>query len=312
MEYCAEVKFWTDSKSENIDKVVKELSDSYQDGEAINHIQGVNLPSKNDIISIIDNLGEVIFPGFAKEKIFNLKKIHYLTGNILSKVYPELSSQIHRAFKYYCSSKSNYEICDIQHLTDDAALHLVQQLPEIRRKMKLDVKEAFERDPAAKNYEEIILSYPGIYALTVYRIAHELYIKNVPLIPRIMSEYAHSKVSIDIHPGATIGESIFIDHGTGIVIGETATIGNNVEIYHGVTLGAISFPKTPDGKIIKGKKRHPTIKSNVTIYSGAVILGDIVIEKGSVIGGNTWLTESVAPNSIVTIPKPEMSIKTKK
>ncbi|HJO92090.1 MAG TPA: serine O-acetyltransferase EpsC [Victivallales bacterium] len=303
--------FWTENKTEEIKDIIKELYNSYQDGEGINHIEGANLPSKNEIITIINDLEEVIFPGFTNKKILNLKNIHYFIGNIASKVFLELSIQINRAFKFECRLKSECEECDIQCLTDGAALHLMQMLPEIRKKLKLDIIAAYEGDPAAKSLEEIILSYPGMYALTVYRIAHELYEQKVPLIPRIMGEYAHSKVGIDIHPGAKIGNSVFIDHGTGVVIGETAIIGDNVKIYQGVTLGAMSFPKTPDGRIIKGNKRHPTLEDNVTIYSGATILGDITIGSGSVIGGNVWLTESVKPDSLVTIPSPQLSIKSK-
>jgi serine O-acetyltransferase len=312
MKKCLLIEnFWTDSKTEDIKNIIEELYVSYQDGEGINHIEGANLPSKNEIITIMNDLEEVIFPGFVNKKILNIKNIHYFIGNIISKVFLELSIQISRAFKFDCNSKAECEQCDIQELTEAAALHLMKKLPEIRKKLKLDIIAAYEGDPAAKNLEEIILSYPGIYALTVYRIAHELYEKNVPLIPRIMGEYAHGRVGIDIHPGAKIGSSVFIDHGTGVVIGESAIIGDNVKIYQGVTLGAMSFPKTPDGRIIKGNKRHPTLEDGVTIYSGATILGDIVIGKGSIIGGNVWLTESVDPESLVTIPKPQLSIKSR-
>jgi len=178
--------------------------------------------------------------------------------------------------------------------------------------MKLDVAAAFDGDPAAKSLDEIILSYPGIKAITIQRIAHVLYHQNVPLIPRMLCEYAHRVTGIDIHPGAHLGKAMFIDHGTGVVIGETSKIGDNVKIYQGVTLGALSFPKNACGEIIKGAKRHPTIEGNVTIYAGATILGNVVIGKDSIIGGNVWLTESVEPGTKVTIPNPQLTIKKKK
>jgi serine O-acetyltransferase len=195
-------------------------------------------------------------------------------------------------------------------MAEGATKHLLDKLSEIRETMKLDVIAALEGDPAARNLDEIVLSYPGIKAITIQRIAHELYLKNVPLIPRMMGEYAHRITGIDIHPGAKLGKSIFIDHGTGVVIGETSVIGDNVKIYQGVTLGALSFPKDACGKIIKGAKRHPTIEDDVTIYSGATILGNIIIGKGSLIGGNVWLTESVEPGTRVTISPPDLKIKT--
>jgi len=201
--------------------------------------------------------------------------------------------------------------CDIPTLTEAATRTLISKLPEIRNTMKLDVGAAFEGDPAAKSLDEIILSYPGIKAITIQRIAHVLYHQKVPLIPRMLCEYAHRETGIDIHPGAHLGKAFFIDHGTGVVIGETSTIGDNVKIYQGVTLGALSFPKDACGGIIKGAKRHPTIEKNVTIYAGATILGNIVIGENSIIGGNVWLTESVEPGTKVTIPNPELKIKKK-
>ena len=197
----------------------------------------------------------------------------------------------------------------------DVTLYLIESIPELRKILTLDVKAAYEGDPAAKSYNEIIFSYPGLFAITVHRIAHILYEKDIPLIPRIMSEYAHSLTGIDIHPGAKIGKSFFIDHGTGVVIGETCIIGDNVKIYQGVTLGGKSFPKDQNGNIIRGQKRHPTIEDNVTIYAGATILGgETVIGKNSIIGGNVWITESIPPNSKVTLSEnlTKMDIKTKK
>ena len=181
-------------------------------------------------------------------------------------------------------------------LAEKTSIALIEEIPEIRRKIQLDVKAAFNGDPAAKSNEEVVLSYPGLEAILVYRIAHFLYENGVPIIPRIMSEHVHGKTGIDIHPGATIGESFFIDHGTGVVIGETCIIGTNVKSYQGVTLGALSVKKN-----LQNKKRHPTIEDDVTIYANATILGgETVIGRGSTIGGNTWVTESVAAGSVIT------------
>jgi len=272
-----------------LDQKVKEICDTYEDVQGINHIEGFNLPSES----------------------LSLRSIKYNVGEILSTVYAELSDQIMRAFRYDCAM-DHCEDCDIPVLTETATKTLIGRLPEIRNTMKLDVAAAFDGDPAAKSLDEIILSYPGIKAITIQRIAHVLYHQNVPLIPRMLCEYAHRVTGIDIHPGAHLGKAMFIDHGTGVVIGETSKIGDNVKIYQGVTLGALSFPKNACGEIIKGAKRHPTIEGNVTIYAGATILGNVVIGKDSIIGGNVWLTESVDPGTKVTIPNPQLTIKKKK
>jgi serine O-acetyltransferase len=190
---------------------------------------------------------------------------------------------------------------------------LLEKIPEIRQMLSGDVEAAYNGDPAAVSAEEVILSYPCILAITTYRIAHELYLRGVPLIPRIMTEHVHSLTGIDIHPGARIGKNFFIDHGTGVVIGETTEIGDNVKIYQGVTLGALSFPKDDKGQIIKGRKRHPTIGNNVVIYSGATLLGaDAIIGDNVVIGGNVWITSPVQSNTRITIAKPEQNIRKEK
>jgi serine O-acetyltransferase len=190
---------------------------------------------------------------------------------------------------------------------------LLEKIPEIRSLLSGDIEAAYNGDPAAVSAEEVILSYPCVLAITTYRIAHELYLRGVPLIPRIMSEYIHSQTGIDIHPGAKIGKNFFIDHGTGVVIGETAEIGDNVKIYQGVTLGALSFPKDEKGRLIRGRKRHPTVGNNVVIYSGATLLGaDAVVGDDVVIGGNVWITSRVASGTKITIAPPELKYKKKK
>ena len=299
-----------------IKEIVNGLNASYQDAQGVNHIEGANLPSKKEIISILEKLEEIIFPGFVDRKIIDFDNVDYFVGDLISKIYIELTKQLKQAFVFECSKNAVKcdceDKCDADKKAVNAVTHLLKELPAIRRTIKTDIHAAFDGDPAAKSFEEIILSYPGVYAIIVHRIAHELYKMGVPLIPRMMSEHAHSKVGVDIHPGAQIGEYFFIDHGTGVVIGETAILGKGIKIYQGVTLGALSFPKDQNGEIIRDRKRHPSLEDNVTVYSGATVLGDIVLGEGSIIGGNVWLTNSIAPNTVVTIPEPELTIKTRK
>ena len=297
------------SGSAFIDSLVERICDTYDDEKGINHIDGFNLPSEMEIISIVTDLLEIVFPGYTNAKNYSKKLVRYNIGDILSRLYIELYDQIFRSFRYYCASEINCKDCEAGDLARNAVESLLQAIPQIRETMKSDIVAAMEGDPAAKSADEVVLSYPGIKAITIQRFAHELYHQNVPLLPRMMTEYAHAKTGIDIHPGAHLGKGIFIDHGTGVVIGETAKIGHNVKIYQGVTLGALSFPKDSCGKIIKGAKRHPSIEDNVTIYSGATVLGDIVIGEGSIIGGNVWITESVKPKSKITIAAPDLTIR---
>ncbi len=311
MERCLNDTYWTKNRSEMVKVAVHDLYNSYQDEQGINHIEGANLPTKKDVAQLLSIFEDIIFPGFSEKTILDLKNAQYYIGNKVSLLFVELFKTISRVVAFQCD-KIECTKCNIESETDEIINKLFAKLPEIRRLMKLDVTAAYEGDPAAKTLDEIILSYPGVYALMVYRIAHELYVNKVPLLPRMMGEVAHSRVGIDIHPGAAIGESAFIDHGTGVVIGETAIIGSNVKIYQGVTLGALSFPKSNDGTVVKGLKRHPTLGNNVTIYSGATILGNINIGTGSVIGGNVWLTHGVDANSIVVMPDTELTIKSKK
>ena len=289
---------------EFLDTLVDRISSTYEDEQGINHIEGFNLPNKKEILHILDELLEVIFPGFSDRKSYNLSTVRYNIGEQLANVYSHLTDQIERSMRYnsYLDKKPSK---NIERKAEDAVRELLNSLPEIRESMKLDVQAAFDGDPAALSLDEIVMCYPGVKAITVQRIAHHLYQSNVPLIPRMMSEHIHSDTGIDIHPGAQLGKGVFIDHGTGVVVGETAIIGDGVKIYQGVTLGALSFPKDACGKIIKGAKRHPSIGSDVTIYSGATILGDIFIGDNSIIGGNVWLTESTPTGTRISIEQPK-------
>jgi len=297
--------------NDTIEKLVCAIAHTYKGDTGTNFIDASNLPVRGEILQILDLLLEVLFPGYTGKRTVTKSNIKFIIGDILCQVYNELSEQIERAYQYQCRIKK-CDDCDCRTMAENVTQHLLTQLPKIRQKLKGDVGAAFDGDPAAKSYEEIVISYPCITAIATYRIAHELYVKQVPLIPRIMSECAHSKTGIDIHPGAKIGKNFFIDHGTGVVIGETTIIGDNVKIYQGTTLGAMSFPKDERGRIIKGGKRHPTIEDNVTIYAEATILGDVVVGKDTIIGGNVWIKESVPSGVTVTVANTDLVYKKKK
>ena len=294
---------------EFITKLSAELAESYSKGKGVNHNDGSNLPRETEILEILEKLMDLIFPGFGKREAHSMEMLRFSASETIAAVYTQLSDAIHRAYSYTCSITGSCNACNCSEKAVKSTEKLLSAIPDLRTVLLKDVQAAYDGDPAAKSLDEIILSYPCIKAIMIQRIAHILYSEGIPLIPRMMGEYAHRITAIDIHPGATLGEGIFIDHGTGVVIGETATIGSNVKIYQGVTLGALSFPKDTDGKIIKGQKRHPTIEDNVTIYAGATILGDITIGKDSVIGGNVWLTESVPAGTKITIAAPEQIIR---
>ncbi|MBN2183057.1 MAG: hypothetical protein JW715_14190 [Sedimentisphaerales bacterium] len=292
-------------------ELVGQITHTYKGDTGINFIDVSNLPAREKILEILDLFTELIFPGYTGRREVTKTNIDFIVGDILCQIYSELCDQTERAYRYACRIKE-CEDCDCRIKAENVTKHLLGRLPKIREMLKGDVKAAFDGDPAAQSYEEIVISYPCITAIATYRIAHELYLQDVPLIPRIMSECAHSKTGIDIHPGARIGKNFFIDHGTGVVIGETTIIGNNVKIYQGTTLGAMSFPKDERGKIIKGSKRHPTIEDNVTIYAEATILGDVLIGKNAVIGGNVWVKESVPAGVTVITPNAELVYKKNK
>ena len=280
--------------SRKINDIVQGVLISYQKLGGINHLEGANLPSRKSVTRIVNELDSLIFPGFRDEENLDILNLQYTIGEKMTRVARNLTTEAEKSLRYMCRM---LEDCDKQGdcrgEAEKKIMILLAKIPEIRKRVNLDVEAAFRGDPAARSHEEIILSYPGIEAIMIYRIAHELWLLGIPLIPRMMSEYVHGKTGIDIHPGAEIGESFFIDHGTGVVIGETTEIGNSVKLYQGVTLGALSIKKE-DGD----KKRHPTIEDDVTIYAGATILGGTtIVGRGSVIGGNVWLISSVPPFS---------------
>ncbi len=286
-------------KKDDLDRLTGALCASYQSGFGVNVEEGANLPRRSEILSVTAKLEELLFPGFDGEERYQLDTINYRAGKLIDAVYNELCSLAARCFCYTCKKSSNPHDCCTEERSSKAVMALLEALPELRSVAESDINAAYAGDPAARSLDEIIISYPAVKAIEIQRLAHVLYKHNVPFIPRMMTEYAHSITGIDINPGAEIGRGFFIDHGTGVVIGETARIGNNVRLYQGVTLGALSFPKDSCGMLVKGLRRHPTIEDNVTIYANATVLGDVTIGEGSVLGGNVWVTESLPPGTKV-------------
>ncbi len=263
-------------------------------GPVVNlHARSSAMPSRDDLEKIMELIRAVIFPGYYLESDINAANISFYTGAKLDKILANLKEQIRRGLCFECMGKSGRDCPECEDIAQEKAFQFIEKLPEIRRMLSLDVEAAYEGDPAAINVGETIFCYPGVRMMTSYRTAHELYKIGVPLIPRIITEMAHSETGIDIHPRAQIGERFFMDHGTGIVIGGTCVIGNNVKVYQGVTLGAKSFQKDDEGNLVKGVARHPIVEDDVVIYSNATLLGRITIGKGAVIGGNTWVIEDV-------------------
>ncbi len=272
------------------------------------HVDLEPLPSKESIIEITHMACGLLYPGYFSPTRIDKVNLVYYYGQEVTTFFEKLSKQVTFAIRHECRRR-NLECVVCEEQGEEITVNFMQELPHMRTLLAKDVRAAYDGDPAAKSYDEVIFSYPGLFAVTVHRMAHQLYRQNVPLVPRIMSEYAHSVTGIDIHPGARIGESFFIDHGTGVVIGETTKIGDRVRIYQGVTLGALSLSKDEVGQL-RNEKRHPTLEDDVIVYSGVTILGgDTVIGARSVIGGNVWITDSVPPDTRVFMKKPELIFK---
>ena len=293
-----------------IPKLVDEILKNYEKYDSLNYLEGKDLPSTDIVIDVLEHLLTILFPGYYGKRQIIISDIRSFLNNTLNLITDKFVGEIDKSLKYICRK---IETCPEDVCIRRSQLvvkEFLEQLPMIRVYLKGDIQAAFDGDPAARSTEEVILSYPCVLAIATYRIAHELYIRGIPIIPRIMSEYAHSKTGIDIHPGAKIGKNFFIDHGTGVVIGETAEIGDDVKLYQGVTLGALSFTKDEKGRISKGGKRHPAIGNNVIIYSGATILGgETFIGDAAVVGGNVWITTSIPSNTQVTIIPPKLRYK---
>ena len=291
-----------------LDHIAGRIVASYKSHGGINHIDGANLPSKEVVVGITHDLMRLLFPGFMNNDVIHSSRIHGFVAKLVVSISKRLEKEIVKALQYRAQGGADTAQLkrDARRLTQE----FLESLPGIRGLLQTDVVATYEGDPAAISNEEVILAYPGLEAIAVQRMAHVLYRQHVPLIPRIMTEVAHSRTGIDIHPGATIGSQFCIDHGTGVVIGETTVIGQRVKIYQGVTLGAKSFAKDSEGRIVKGIKRHPNIEDEVVIYAGATILGgDTVIGRGSTIGSNVWLMQSVPAHSLAYFENEQLRIR---
>jgi len=293
---------------EPLPEITGAILETYSKCSHINHLDHKPLPSREAVVDILTDFLEIIYPGFIRRQNLHMGNVGYHVGDLVDGLHDKLAQQIARALRH--DSESAAADSDIDALAQQKTIEMLKRLPMLRTKLEEDVQAAFEGDPAAKGYHEIVFCYPGVEAITIHRIAHELLLLGVPLIPRVMTEYAHSKTGIDIHPGAVIGRGFFIDHGTGVVIGETCEIGARVKLYQGVTLGALSFPRDAEGNVIRGKKRHPTLEDDVVVYANATILGgQTVIGHHAVIGSSVWLTHSVVPYAVVSLDKPSLRIR---
>jgi serine O-acetyltransferase len=296
---------------EQLPELTDRIVQTYQEVGSINHLGHSPLPNYDAVVEIIQDLKEILYPGYRRREGLHLGNVTYHVGDLIDGLHDKLTTQIGRALRHEARVKQEFlEEADYEALGQAKAILFLEQLPDLRRVLALDVQAAHDGDPAAGSLDEIIFCYPGLEAVTVYRLAHLLYELQVPLIPRMMTEWAHAQTGIDIHPGATIGGHFFIDHGTGVVIGQTCEIGEHVKLYQGVTLGALSFATDADGQLVRGTKRHPTIEDHVVIYANATVLGgNTVIGHHSVIGSSVWVTRSVEPRTTVVLEKPKLRMR---
>ena len=298
---------------ENLPVLTERIVDTYAEVGNISHLGHCPLPNYETIVAATEDLKEILYPGYRRRDGLHLGNVTYHVGDLIDRLHDTLTVQISRAIRHEAARDGQ---CDPQQaprqfevLGQAKAVAFLEQLPDLRKILAMDVEAAYKGDPACKSLDEVIFCYPGLEAVTVYRLAHLLHGLDVPLIPRMMTEWAHSCTGIDIHPGARIGRYFFIDHGTGVVVGETTEIGDWVKLYQGVTLGARSFAADAKGNLVRGAKRHPTIEDHVVIYANATILGATVIGRGSVIGSSVWLTQSVGPGITVTMESPKLHIR---
>jgi len=301
-------------RKEELPELTDRIVETYMSIGKINHLGHCPLPRHDEIVAAVQDLKDIIYPGYRRREKLHIGNITYHVGDLVDSLHDRLTEQIARALRHEHRVTQDVEPCDegIDFEADgqEVAIEFLHQLPRLRETLATDVQAAYDGDPACQNLDEVIFCYPGLEAVTVYRLAHELHRLKVPFIPRIMTEWAHQTTGIDIHPGATIGESFFIDHGTGVVIGETCQIGRHVKLYQGVTLGALSFDTDTNGDLVRGMKRHPTIEDRVVIYANATVLGgNTVVGHDSVIGSSVWVTQSVDPHTTVTLKKPELRLR---
>lgn len=296
---------------EHLPELTDRIVQTYTEVSSISHLGHCPLPNYEVISAAIEDLKEIIYPGYRRREGLHIGNVTYHVGDLIDGLHDKLTTQIGRALRHDAGLTCAYGTDpDYEALGQAKAILFLEQLPELRKMLAMDVQAAYDGDPAVKNTDEVIFCYPGLEAITIFRLAHLLHELDVPLIPRMMTEWAHSKTGIDIHPGATIGDHFFIDHGTGVVIGETCEIGSYVKLYQGVTLGALSFATDGEGNLVRGQKRHPTLEDRVVIYANATILGgQTVIGHDSVVGSSVWLTRSVEPHTTVVLEKPKLRIR---
>jgi serine O-acetyltransferase len=309
---------------ESLDRITDGICASYRSDARTQRVGHAFLPSRERIVELLERIRQLLFPGFFGPKAMTDQSIRYHVGNLLVQLGEDLAEQVYNCLCYAAEeapSRNESRLGGGEKDRDAScraraariAKDFLDAVPELREALALDAQAAYDGDPAAKSIDEVIYCYPGFHAVAVYRVAHQLHCLGVPLMPRIMTEHAHSVTGTDIHPGAQIGKSFFIDHATGVVIGETTRIGDNVKVYQGVTLGAMSFPKDERGRVIKGLQRHPTIEDNVTIYANATILGgQTVIGRGVTVGGNSFVTQSVTADSTVVSETPQLRVRSKR
>jgi serine O-acetyltransferase len=299
---------------EQLPRLTDRIVQTYHAANTINYLGHCPLPNYEEIIGAIADLKDIMFPGYRRREGLHIGNVTYHVGDLIDGLHDKLTRQIARALRHddrvvnkdkHCDDDIDYEAKG-----QAMAVTFLEKLPEIRTLLATDAQAAFDGDPACRSIDEVIFCYPGLEAITVHRLAHQMLKLGVPFIPRMMSEWSHRQTGIDIHPGASIGQHFFIDHGTGVVIGETCEIGNHVKIYQGVTLGALSFATDDNGNLVRGHKRHPTIEDGVVIYANATILGGkTVIGHDSVIGSSVWVTQSVVPHTTVTLERPKLRIR---
>lgn len=299
---------------EQLPDLTEQIVETYAKCSTTQYLGHTPLPRYGEVVSIVDDLTDIIFPGYRRREGLHIGNVTYYVGQLIDSLHDKLTEQIARALMHDARIRSENKcaelVADYESQGQAIAIKFLDLIPELREQLSTDVDAAHEGDPASKSHEEIIFCYPGLQAITCHRIAHELYRLEVPMIPRMISEHSHRETGIDIHPGASIGDHFFIDHGTGVVIGETCEIGNHCKLYQGVTLGAISFPTDSDGNLIRGAKRHPTLGDNVVIYANATVLGGkTVIGHDSVIGSSVWLTRSIEPFTTVLNETPNLRLK---
>lgn len=298
---------------EQLPRLTQQIVSSYTKDDPIHHLGHCPLPNYEEIILCLEMLKEIIFPGYRRREGLHIGNVTYHVGDLIDSLHDKLTQQIARALRHDDRLKgvnSCGEPTDYEAKGQAMAIAFLERLPSLRTILATDAQAAFDGDPACSSIDEVVFCYPGLEAITVHRIAHELRNLQVPFIPRMMAEWSHRQTGIDIHPGATIGPYFFIDHGTGVVIGETCELGAHVKLYQGVTLGALSFATDGDGNLIRGHKRHPTLEDGVVIYANATVLGGkTIVGHHSVIGSSVWLMHSVDPHTTVTIDKPKLRIK---